>query len=224
MRKLHSPTLGLGAKFLVQFPPMAMGTNYSRHLPSSVGPKQPNTPLWLSGAKLINECPTIIVDPPQDLGSRGPQVGMGWGLGLGDVINYSLNRHPSGPENWPFFQRSHVCTWQCRTLKCSATHPAFSPVRNISRLFYFIFLLCQNQFQLRHSGRKWWPLTAWTLGRRISQLIAGGSTWRSGACFGTFLRLRFQRSLRQVRDKDSEENEKRKRPTHSRSSFAIGLV
>ena len=92
-------------------------------------------------------------------------------------LYYSLNGHPSGPENWPFFQRSRVCTWQCRALKCSATHPAFSPVRNISRLFYFIFLLCQNQFQSRHSRRKWRPLTAWTLGRRISQLSinCGGS-------------------------------------------------
>ena len=108
-----------------------------------------------------------------------------------------------------------------RTLKCSATHPAFSPVRNISRLFYVIFLLCQNQFQSRHSRRKWRPLTAWTLGRRISQLIAGESTWRSGACFGTFLRLRFQSSLRQVRDEDSKENGKKKRPTHPSSSFAF---
>ena len=98
-----------------------------------------------------------------------------------------------------------MCTWQCRTLKCSATHLAFSPVRNISRLFYFIFLLFQNQFQSWHSRWKWRPLTAWTLGRWISQLIAGGSIWRGGACFGTFLRLRFQSSLRQVRDEDSDE-------------------
>ena len=123
--------------------------------------------------------------------------------------DYSLNGHPSGPENWPFFQRSQVCTWQCRTLKCSATHPAFSPVRNISRLFYFIFLLCQNQFQLQHSRRKRRPLRASTLSRRISQLIVGELTLRSGACFGTFLRLRFRSSLRQVRDEDSEENEKK---------------
>ena len=102
-----------------------------------------------------------------------------------------------------------MCTWQCRTLKCSATHPAFSPVRNISRLFYFIFLLCQNQFQSRHSRRKRRPLRASTLSRRISQFIAGESTLRSGACFGMFLQLHFQSSLRQVRDEDSEENEKK---------------
>ena len=107
-----------------------------------------------------------------------------------------------------------MCTWQCGTLKCSATHPAFSPVRNISRLLYFIFLLCQNQFQSRHSRRKWRPLTAWTVGRRISQLTAGQSTLRSGACFETFLQLRFQSSLWQVGDENSEENEKKKRPTH----------
>ena len=89
------------------------------------------------------------------------------------------------------------------------THPAFSPVRNISRLFYFIFLLCQNQFQLWHSRRKWRPLTAWTLGQRISQLLAGESTLRSGACFGTFLQLHFRSSLRQVGDEDSEENKKK---------------
>ena len=122
---------------------------------------------------------------------------------------YSLNGHPSRPENWPFFQCSHVCTWQCHTLNCSATHLAFSPVRNISRLFFFFFLLCRNQFQSRHSRRKWQPLSAWTLGRRISQLIAGESTLRSGACFGTFLQLCFQSSLRQVRNENSEENEKK---------------
>ena len=122
---------------------------------------------------------------------------------------YSLNRHPSGPENWPFFQRSHACAWQCCTLKCSATRPAFSPVRNISRLFYFVFLLCQNQFQSRYSRQKWRQLTAWTLDWRISQLIAGESTLRSGTCFGTFLRLHFQSSLWQVRNENSEENEKK---------------
>ena len=102
-----------------------------------------------------------------------------------------------------------MCMWQCRTLKCSATHPAFSPVRNISRLFYFIFLLCQNQFQSQHSRRKWQPLRAWTLGQWISQLIAGESTLRSDACFGTFLWLRFRSSLRQVCNEDGEENEKK---------------
>ena len=114
-----------------------------------------------------------------------------------------------------FFQRSHVCTWQCCTLKCSATHPAFSPVRNISRLFYFIFLLCQNQFQLRHSRQKWWPLTAWTWGWWISQLIVGESTLRSGACFGTFLQLHFQSSLQQVHDENSEENERKRNDLHT---------
>ena len=106
-------------------------------------------------------------------------------------------------------------------MKCSATHPAFSPVRNISRLFYFIFLRCQNQFQSQHSRRKWRPLTAWTLGQWISQLIAGESTFQSGTCFGTFLRLHFWSTLQQVCD---EYNEKKKRPTHPLPSFAIGLV
>ena len=49
------------------------------------------------------------------------------------LVLYSLNRHPSGLENWLFFERSHVCTWQCHTLTCSATHPVFSPVSR----FYF---------------------------------------------------------------------------------------
>ena len=123
---------------------------------------------------------------------------------------------PSGPENWPFFQ-PFACVYVVNvvTLKCLATHPAFSPVRNVSRLFYFIFLLCQNQFQSWHSRWKWRPLRAWTLGRRMSQLIAGESTLQSGACFGTFLWLCFRSSLRQVRDEDSEENEKKRNDLHT---------
>ena len=69
------------------------------------------------------------------------------------VIHYSLNRYPSGPENWPFFQRSHMYTWQCCTLKCSATHPAFSPVRNVTRLFYFILFCCCAQWSKISSSR-----------------------------------------------------------------------
>ena len=49
---------------------------------------------------------------------------------------YSLTGHPSRPQNWPFSQHSHVCTWQCCTLQCSATHPVFSPVRNVTSLFF----------------------------------------------------------------------------------------
>ena len=49
---------------------------------------------------------------------------------------YRLSGHSSRPENWLCFQRSHMCTWQCRTLKCSATRPAFSSVRNVSRLCF----------------------------------------------------------------------------------------
>ena len=62
------------------------------------------------------------------------------------VLYYSLNGHPSRPENWPFFQHSHVCTWQCRTLKCSATHLAFSPV---SRLF--LVFCCAQWAKIRSS-------------------------------------------------------------------------
>ena len=134
------------------------------------------------------------------------------------TIGYSLNGHPSGPENWLFFQCSHMCTWQHRTSKCPVTHPVFSSVRNISRLFYFIFLLCtmnQNQFQPRHSRRKWRPLTGWTLGQWISQLIAGESILRSGVCFKTFLHLRVSSNLRQVRDENNEEKWQRRNDLHT---------
>ena len=86
-----------------------------------------------------------------------------------EYYHYSLNGHPSRPENRPFFQHSHVCTWQCHTLKCSATHPVFSPARNISRLFYVIFLLCtmnQNQLQLQPADKNnsHWQLELWVNG------------------------------------------------------------
>ena len=81
---------------------------------------------------------------------------------------YNLSGHPSGPENWPFFQRSHVCTWQlCRTSKSSATHPAFSPVRNVSRLFFCCAQWAKICYSRGTADEKWRPLTVWTLGQRI---------------------------------------------------------
>ena len=102
-------------------------------------------------------------------------------------LAYSPSGHPSGPENWPVFQWSHACTWQCHTLKCSATHLVFNIVRNVSRLFF----CCAQQAKICYShgtaDDKWWPLTLWTLGQWISQLIARESD-QHGAYFETFLK------------------------------------
>ena len=85
--------------------------------------------------------------------------------------NYSLSGHPSRPENWRFFQCSPMCTWQCCTLKCSATHPAFNPVRNVSRLFFCCAQWAKICYSCGTADKKWWPLTTWTSGQQISQLI-----------------------------------------------------
>ena len=91
------------------------------------------------------------------------------------LLSYSLSGHPSRLENWPFSQCLHVCMQQCCTLKCSATHPVFNPVRNVFRLIFCCAQWAKICYSCSTADEKWRPLTVWTLGQWISWLIAGES-------------------------------------------------
>ena len=86
---------------------------------------------------------------------------------------YSLNGHPSRPENWRFFQRSHVYV-ALSYIKMFSNSPGVQSCKKYIQIILFYFSAVPKSVPVMALQTKWQPLTAWTLGQRISQSIGGG--------------------------------------------------
>ena len=104
------------------------------------------------------------------------------------TLHYSLNGHPSGPENWPSFSTFAHMYAAMSYIKMFSDSPSVQYCKKCIQIIFRCVQQAKICYSCSKADEKWWPLTVWTLGQTISQLIAGELD-QHGACFGMFLKV-----------------------------------